>query len=153
MRRRGRGGGRGGRALHGRLLREALERGARATLRVTGGSMWPLLAAGDRVDLGTPRPKELRPGAVVCVERGSDLVVHRIVAVRGGRIRTRGDRSLVGDAWLPLERVVGRVVGIERRGWRKALRLLPPASGLWRRIAAFRGLQGPSRLAPEGRRV
>lgn len=71
-----------------------------------GGSMRPTLVAGDRllcrrISAGD----ELRENDLAGFSRGGALVVHRVLAVGGGRARTRGDSALFPDRPVARERV------------------------------------------------
>ncbi|HXO18849.1 MAG TPA: S24/S26 family peptidase [Thermoanaerobaculia bacterium] len=89
------------------------------TLAVRGGSMAPLLADGDRVEV--VRALLYWPGDVVAFRAADErLVVHRLLGYRPfraagerGRIAcvTRGDASFAHDPPVPLARILGRVRG------------------------------------------
>lgn len=98
-----------------RLLRGvrelARERPLAATVR--GGSMAPLLADGDRVELAPARWP--LPGDVVAFRAGDGrLVVHRLLGYRwaagGFACVTQGDASPDPDPPVARERLLGRVV-------------------------------------------
>jgi len=92
-----------------RLAREQLARGASVRLRVSSGSMAPLIAAGDEVIVEAVQPAELCAGEVVVLDAEGGFVMHRLLAWQGKRLVTRGDSMLAPDPpWLP-EQVLGRV--------------------------------------------
>lgn len=89
-------------------------------LLVEGGSMLPLLKPGDVVELDHSR-SALRRGDVVAYRAGRTLVIHRVLRTPAGSdVRLAGDNRSLTDEAIPLEAVVGRVVGVERDGrrWR-----------------------------------
>src|SRR5207249_3763069 len=63
------------------LLEELLARGHSATLRVSGGSMWPALRDGDVVTLAPATT--FHPGDLAAALAGNDLVIHRVISSRG----------------------------------------------------------------------
>jgi len=105
------------------LVQEALEAGADGTaLRVTSSSMRPRLVAGDRVWIERVSARSLRPGdVVVCRVDGAGLVVHRLIwrdrpFGSPTRLYTKGDALSYIDRTVGIERMVGRVVKVEREG-------------------------------------
>jgi hypothetical protein len=98
-----------------RLLRGARELAAERPLAATvrGGSMAPLLADGDRVELAPARWP--LPGDVVAFQAvDGRLVVHRLLGYRwsagGLACVTQGDASPDPDPPVPRDRLLGRVV-------------------------------------------
>ena len=106
------------------LVEEALKSGRRVRFRATGGSMRPAIREGDILVVAPARPDELAPGDIVLSRVGRKLTAHRLVAIErprspGGeplpcRFLLREDASAVDDLPLPAERVIGRVVEVER---------------------------------------
>jgi hypothetical protein len=85
-----------------------------AWIQAVGGSMRPLVAAGDwiLVDFGRP-PTGV--GEIVVFDDGSQIVAHRIVAwASSGRLVTKGDGQLQFDRTLAVDDVLG-VVRARRR--------------------------------------
>jgi|WetSurMetagenome_2_1015567.scaffolds.fasta_scaffold35276_3 signal peptidase I len=69
---------------------------------VTGDSMSPAVAKGDLVIVGPSGgtlTHPLSPGSVVTFRVGGGLVTHRVVAIEGGRLITRGDAVGSNDPW------------------------------------------------------
>jgi len=65
-----------------------------AVYSVGSESMDPAIKMGDMLvsgPLNGPFSGELKPGAVVTYERGSNLVTHRVVSVDGDTLVTKGD--------------------------------------------------------------
>jgi signal peptidase I len=84
------------------------------TYAIAGGSMEPRIPLGAEVFVRPVRANRLRVGDVITFHKPDDvgeLVTHRIVAIHGGVLVTKGDANDAPDAW----RV--RAVGT---GWRYA---------------------------------
>ncbi|MGA2133206.1 MAG: S24 family peptidase [Bryobacteraceae bacterium] len=96
------------------LAAEVLTSCGQARLPVTGSSMLPALWPGDLLDV--QRSAEIRPGDVVVYQRHGRLVVHRVASRSGDQITTHGDRLKHPDLPVPAAEILGRVVGVERRG-------------------------------------
>jgi len=76
-------------------------------LAVEGGSMEPTISWGDAVVITRP-PAELKPGMIITMEVGRQLVTHRVIGVNP--LRTKGDANSGVDQWRPgTVRVVGQV--------------------------------------------
>lgn len=86
--------------------------------------MAPRLAEGDRIVVKAVSPRALAPGDVIVFESDSaGFVVHRLVwrdrpLGQPSRLYTRGDALGYFDHAVPMERVLGRVVSVEREGKR-----------------------------------
>ena len=96
--------------------------------------MRPLFRPGDRILFVPCRVEELRRGDVIIFlpPGGEERVVHRVVSVGRGGIRTRGDANPGADAWvLGQAELDGRAVSVERGG-----RVIPIAGGLAGRLIA-----------------
>ncbi|HTX66343.1 MAG TPA: S24/S26 family peptidase [Opitutaceae bacterium] len=102
----------------GPLLRDLLREGIEVRFEVGGHSMTPLVRPGDIVTV-RPRPGDRPPvGAVLLLDAGGRLLLHRHVGWAGGRIVPRGDNTAAADAAVALEHVLGVVTRVERRGRR-----------------------------------
>jgi signal peptidase I len=117
-----------------------LAREAPVTVTVRGGSMSPLLADGDRVEIAPAR--FYWPGDVVAFRAGDGLILHRFLGYRryGGRLAavTRGDAAPRPDSPVSLDRLLGRVVRVGDRTVRQAG--LVSLAARARAAAAFLGL-------------
>lgn len=98
------------------LWAEAGAPGAPLALQVTGGSMRPLLRPGDRVLLERAAPESLRPGDLLALRRGGEVVTHRLLAREGAALLTRGDAAPHPDPPFTAADVLGRAVAVERGG-------------------------------------
>ncbi len=131
------------------LIRAVLERDACFRFAARGWSMGPFIRDGDVITVA-PLPEPLPGvGEVVAFVRPvpGNLVVHRVVAVRGETRLIRGD-SLTGPGyeWVEPAHLLGRVIRVERNGRRIWLGLGPERY----LIAAFSRLGW---LAPLTRRI
>ncbi|MBW6475199.1 MAG: S24/S26 family peptidase, partial [Anaerolineaceae bacterium] len=83
--------------------------------KVTGNCMWPLIQKGDWVFI---EPFLTDPGnqigEIVLMDRGADFVVHRLVRINGSEVITRGDWSKLPDPPMKREKILGKVIFIEK---------------------------------------
>lgn len=82
---------------------------------VRGASMTPLLRPGGQVLIDLSR--RWRCGDIVVVGSQRGLVVHRIVAMAGASVITRGDAVEHCDRAVSSAAVVGVVICVRRRRW------------------------------------
>jgi len=82
---------------------------------VRGASMTPLLRPGDQVLIDLSRP--WRCGDVVVIGSQRGLVVHRIVALAGANVITKGDAVEHCDQGVNSAAIVGVVIRVRRRRW------------------------------------
>jgi signal peptidase len=85
---------------------------------VEGKSMEPTLQTGDLVFVIKTSPKDLRVGDVVVYRKPSgEFVIHRIIRiVKVGNmldVETKGDNNFIADGEIPVNWIVGKVVGID----------------------------------------
>jgi len=99
--------------------------GGERVFTCTGPSMRPLLRPGDGLTVRPYAGRAVRRGDVVVFPKpggGKQTVVHRVVAVGAGGVRTRGDRNPGPDPWvLRPEDILGRVVSRQRRDRERAV--------------------------------
>jgi hypothetical protein len=112
--------------------------------RIKGGSMSPAIPSGARLRIQVRREARFQPGEIVYFQaEAGDFTVHRVVCEVRGWLLTRGDRCLAPDLPVPVSRIIGVVVGVERLGeWEaprelRGERLLSP---LARRVSATAAL-------------
>jgi hypothetical protein len=65
-----------------------------------------------------------RAGEIVLTRRGPRLVTHRLVSIGDGLVTTRPDMGNGDDPPIAVEALLGRVVEVRRRGWRRWAALL-----------------------------
>lgn len=112
---------------------------------VSGTSMTPTLKYGELVQVTPYGEQPVRAGDVVLFrapQMSRDLL-HRVVAVIGTAIRTRGDSNTGDDPWeLQPSDVMGRVTAVWRRRTRRTV------AGGWRGRVAGRWMRWRRILAP-----
>jgi hypothetical protein len=107
------------------LLSSLLGEGLEVRVRLTGWSMKPLVPSGSVLRFSS-NGEPLRGDIVLARLENDALVAHRVVALDGDRIWTKGDACVTADGPLPRERVIARAV--RREG------TLPlPLSNVWMR--------------------
>jgi signal peptidase I len=94
-------------------------------LHVISDSMRPLLKSGDGVVVQPIEPAAGRVGDVLVVQRGAELVTHRLIDVTGESWVLRGDNAIFADAPVARNDCIGRVIAIER-GARRTDLTQPP---------------------------
>ncbi len=130
------------------LILELLAGGLSVEVPVTGGSMSPCLRDADLLTLAPIGDRRVGLGDVVAFPRPDGrLVIHRVVARAGGRVRTRGDAASQADAWIPWESLIGCVEAVSRRGRRARSGLGPERwlLALLSRAGLLRPLLRPAR--------
>jgi hypothetical protein len=112
------------------LVAEVLHRFGEARLRVTGGSMYPIVRSGDTITVRYCHAGDLHDGDIVLLRDGHRLFAHRLLTVRldaGARLEradenvgrwltTRGDAHWHRDPVRPASALIGRVVSLTRDG-------------------------------------
>lgn len=111
------------------LVAEVLDRFGEARLRVTGGSMYPIVRSGDTITVRHCHAGDLHDGDIVLLRDGPRLFAHRLLAVRldagdrldrdehaGRWLTTRGDSHWRCDPVRPASALIGRVVSLTRDG-------------------------------------
>lgn len=103
------------------LSAEILARGGSFEFEAHGHSMAPAIRDGDVLTLEPARGEAVRAGDVVLYrDLRSQPVVHRVAErqVRDGRVvlTIRGDAAPGASETVPVERVLGRVIQVQRRG-------------------------------------
>jgi hypothetical protein len=90
-----------------------------------GWSMSPALRDGDELRVaGFTEADPPRAGEIVIARRGQRLVTHRLVAIADGYATTRPDLGHGDDPPIPVDALVGRVVGVRRKRLRRWMRWL-----------------------------
>ncbi|MEO1482988.1 MAG: S24/S26 family peptidase [Myxococcota bacterium] len=104
---------------HVEWLEELLDEGYTVRVRATGPSMRPFILSGEWIWLRRIPERPTVGDVVMVLEHGRRLLVHRVTRLSDSGVQTQGDSAHRPDAWVPLERVVGRVVRVESmsRSW------------------------------------
>ncbi|MCJ7739431.1 MAG: signal peptidase I, partial [Anaerolineae bacterium] len=103
-----------------------------------GPSMNPTLREPDLVDVRPYGTRPIQRGDVIYYRQPEDdkMVVHRVVGVSSGSVRTRGDNNLVADPYLlHVEDIRGQVIGAQRGSRRRSI------AGGWRGMGMAYGLR------------
>lgn len=110
-----------------------------ARFTVRGGSMWPAIRDGARVEVTPCTPDALRPGEIAAFARGGQIVVHRVVERTDRGFVFRGDALAGDDPWVSADAVLGRARVIDHPDWTPRLprvrdaALLLRAARVWAR--------------------
>lgn len=96
-------------------LRDLLLASGKVRLRIASRSMIPTLRPGDEIAVEPAPIEALRPGDLILFQGGRELVCHRLVAVSGGALLTRGDAGSSGGERIAPHHVLGKVVEIRQR--------------------------------------
>jgi signal peptidase I len=104
-----------------------LSQGYGVRFRPGGLSMHPTIRDGEPVTVEPIEASRVKRGDIILYKTERGLVAHRVVRIeRGGDgdrvFYLRGDASTSGDAPVMAEQILGRVVVVERRGRKIALR-------------------------------
>ncbi len=111
------------------LCQEAFARGEAVRMSVEGVSMSPWLLPGDIVRVEAASLADLRAGQVALGDRGGRIVMHQFVARantgKGLSLVLRVVSSGALEAIMASEKIIGRVVSVERDGEVRQLNRLP----------------------------
>lgn len=101
------------------VIVDLLAGGHAVRFRAGGDSMHPLIRAEDY--LHVEPASNVRVGDVVLTLAGRGLTAHRVIALRGESLITRGDNAPVDDAPIDRARVLGVVTHAERDGRKRRI--------------------------------
>lgn len=107
-------------AISAPYLRRSLAAAGRASVRIRSDSMRPIVRTGAVVRLRPMVAGERLRGAIVAVDAGDRVLVHRVVADTRAGVITRGIASLRMDPPWPRERIIGVMVAAEWLRWAAA---------------------------------
>ncbi len=104
------------------VITDLLARGHAVRFRAAGDSMHPIIRCDDYLLVEPASKVRIRRGDVVLTLAERGLTAHRVIAVQGDTLITRGDNS--GDCDFPVdaERILGRVTHVERDGRMRRIR-------------------------------
>ena len=97
------------------LLREEIASGEEVSLKVSQGSMRPLINPGDRVVVKGCRAEDLVLGDIILYEKEGTFYTHRFLYRRGLSLLTKGDNALFLDASFSKEQLLGKVITIKKK--------------------------------------
>jgi hypothetical protein len=89
-----------------------------------GPSMNPLLLGGDGLHIVPYKDRPIRPGDVIVFipPGGETKIVHRVISVDSGGIKTRGDNATKIDPWVMApDNILGCVVYVQRKNGRRRI--------------------------------
>ncbi len=114
-----------------------LSRSRHIHIRISGSSMRPMIDDGDIVTIAPIEADTINAQDIVLVTtQCGTALVHRVISLqaREGELYalTRGDYSRYHDTPLPLSRVLGRVVALQRKGKGKVVPVRPTPNWLSR---------------------
>lgn len=104
------------------VIADLLARGHAVRFRAGGDSMHPIIRSDDYLLVEPADRARIRRGDVVLTLAERGLTAHRVVAVAGGSLITRGDNQHEDDLPVELSRVLGRVTHAERDGRTRRIR-------------------------------
>ncbi len=125
------------------MLKEVIERDMDIPLKTSGLSMRPAINDGDWIVVRRAREGEIQAGDIIIYQADSTFVAHRVINRREAAGKTifqvKGDAHLASEGVLPAEKIVARVVTIQKRNlvidmeqpfWRHASRIIACYSSL-----------------------
>jgi signal peptidase I len=116
------------------IAQEVLGRGRALRFRAKGGSMAPFIRNGDVVEV-VPLEGKINLGDIVLYRSShGNTVIHRVIQRSKRSIITKGDSVPSSDQPVLSKQVLGRVVAIEKNGWR--IRLDTPTGRLLNMLLA-----------------
>lgn len=98
-----------------KLMQAMQKAGAVSSMKIDGTSMEPFIMNGEKI-LVDNRLRDFEPGDIVHFEREGEAgtFLHRIVAIEGDRVITKGDNRYSFDIPVKKENIKGKVTTIER---------------------------------------
>jgi signal peptidase I len=101
--------------------------------KVTGNCMWPMIQKGDWVIVEPILTDPgIQIGEIVLMDRGVDFVIHRLVSINNCEVITQGDWSRSPDPPMKREKILGKVIQIDKSWCR--LRLTNPIIHCFNRV-------------------
>jgi len=130
------------------LTTELLRQGTTVRFRPSGRSMYPSIREGELVTVEPVVASEVTLGDIVLYRSERGLIAHRVVGSSPSQSSAlsphyilQGDSSLCCDEPVGAERILGRVVGVERDG--RSVALASRGAKLWHKARSLAsGLKG-----------
>lgn len=110
------------------IAQKVLGRGRTLRFKAKGGSMSPLIRNGDVVEVAPFKGKVNFGDIILYFSSWGTPVVHRVIQRNKESIITKGDSVPSSDHPVLFKQVLGRVVAVEKNGWR--IRLDKPVGKL-----------------------
>jgi len=100
------------------LLMSVIARGVPFRFRAMGTSMWPFIHGGDTLTVSPLADVPIRMGDVVAImhPESDRLAIHRVIEHVSDGWVVRGDNNPEPDGVVTHERIIGRVIRVERDG-------------------------------------
>ena len=97
-------------------MHQLLQEGYDVEFTVTGNSMWPFLRhKADRVTICRAENHHFKKGDIVLLQGEQGYLLHRITHIKNDILQTAGDGNCYYDGYVPVQRVLGKVVGFTRK--------------------------------------
>jgi len=80
-------------------------------VKVVGKSMVPFLEEGDDVEIVAAEIKDFSAGDIIVFSRGGELIVHRVIKIRGCSFLEIGDNQWNGS-WQEWQEYTGKVLAV-----------------------------------------
>ena len=110
------------------IAHEVLDRGRALRFKAKGGSMSPFIRNGDVMEV-VPVKGKINFGDIILYHSScGSPVIHRVIQRNKESIITKGDSVPSSDHQVLFKHVLGRVVAVEKNGWR--IRLDTPVGRL-----------------------
>jgi hypothetical protein len=101
------------------FVREKIRYGEELSFKVATDSMLPFISPRDRIAVTTCTPSEVKPGDIVLFERGSSLIVHRLLRTKTNYnelvLVPKADRAYREEDPFTAEQLLGKVVRIHKK--------------------------------------
>jgi signal peptidase I len=110
-----------------RICTELLHQGHQVKFKAPGHSMYPTICDGDLITVGPMKPADICVGDIILYHHENGVVAHRVINIQAPQSSVpstqhlfllRGDAAIKDDAPVSSERILGKVVSIERNGRR-----------------------------------
>jgi signal peptidase I len=132
--------------IFGTVIEDALAKGTTVRFRAEGISMYPTIRHGEAITVAHVASPDVVRGDVLLCRHGTRVLAHRVVGVTtcGSErfFELRGDAKASCDASVAASAVVGRVIGVGRKGRTVALSGRAARWRYYARAAASRAAAG-----------
>jgi len=103
------------------LSKEMMKEGYRVSLRATGKSMYPFIRDGDIIEIERVNVQQIKLGDIIFYHNEDrDIVAHRVIRKSSGNLGplfiTKGDANSDSGEEVQPDKILGRVIAIERNG-------------------------------------